>query len=315
MEQDRRAVTLALISDLGRAYFQLRELDEQIEIAERNFAIRQDSLELVRSRALAGLASDLDVKRSEVLVAETLAVIPDLKRRRMTELHQITVLTGAAPGTLTLPAKTLRMTVVQPEIPIGLPSELLERRPDVLEVEQMLVAANARIGEARAFFFPSIVITGQGGLQSSEFADWLQSGSRTFTIGPSITLPIFLGKTNVARLHVAEAHYEQMLERYQQTILNAFREVADLLVAIQTRTEQLTSQQRQVNAAQDARDLAQIRYVEGLVAYLDVLEAQRTVLEAEQALVQTERARLTDMIALFKAVGGGWQPQQQVDGA
>ena len=117
------------------------------------------------------------------------------------------------------------------------------------------------------------MITGQSGLQSNEFVDWLQSGSRTFTIGPSITvtLPIFLGKTNVARLQVTEARYEQMLERYQQTILNAFREVADLLVAIQARSEQRTSQQRQVNAAQEALELAQIRYVEGLVTYLDVL--------------------------------------------
>ena len=127
-----------------------------------------------------------------------------------------------------------------------------------------------------------------------------------------MTLPIFEGYTNIARLEVAESRYQQLLEQYQQTILNAFREVADLLVALQTREEQMTHQRRQVQSAQDARDLADIRYRKGLVTYLDVLDAQRTVLEAELAEVQTERARLTDMVALFKAVGGGWQNEQLV---
>jgi multidrug efflux system outer membrane protein len=143
-------------------------------------------------------------------------------------------------------------------------------------------------------------------LQSSEFTQWFRGGSGTYSIGPSITLPIFQGGTNVARLRAAEARHRQMLEQYQQTILNAFREVADLLVAIQTRTEQRDRQREQVKAAQTALELAQIRYREGLVNYLDVLDAQRTLLDAETRLVQTERARLTDMVSLFKGLGGGW---------
>ena len=197
--------------------------------------------------------------------------------------------------------------MVQPVIPVGLPSELLQRRPDILEQEARLKAANARIGEARAYFFPSLSITGNGGVQTSEFTQWFKWGSRNLTIGPSVTLPIFEGYINMARLEVAETRYQQMLEEYQQTILNAFREVADVLVALQTREEQLASQRQQVSAARASRELADIRYHKGLVTYLEVLDAQRTLLAAELGVVQTERARLTDMVALFKAVGGGWE--------
>jgi len=306
LEQDRRAVTLSLVSDVGVAYFQLRESDEQIEIAEKNLLLRKDSLDIIRSRAKAGLASELDVQRAEVLVAENAAQLPEFHRLREVARHQLEVLVGSNPGALELKPKPLRAVITQPEIPVGLPAQLLERRPDILQVEQTLVAANARIGEARAFFFPAISITGQGGLQSSEFTQWFRGGSGTYSIGPSITLPIFQGGTNVARLRAAEARHRQMLEQYQQTILNAFREVADLLVAIQTRTEQRDRQREQVKAAQTALELAQIRYREGLVNYLDVLDAQRTVLDAETRLVQTERARLTDMVSLFKGLGGGW---------
>jgi multidrug efflux system outer membrane protein len=304
--QERRAVTLSLIANLGVAYFQLRELDEQIEIAEKNLLLRQDSSEIIRGRVIAGLASELDVQRAEVLVAESAAQVPDLKRLRAAARHRIEVLAGTTPGGLDLSPKPLRTVVAQPEIPVGLPAQLLERRPDILQAEQTLVAANARIGEARAFFFPAISITGQGGVQSSAFAQWLKSGSSMYSIGPSITLPIFLGGTNIARLRGVEARHRQMLAQYQQTILTAFREVADLLVAIRTRTQQRDRQHEQVKAAQTALELAQIRYREGLVNFLDVLDAQRTVLDAETKLVHTVREQLTDMVNLFKALGGGW---------
>jgi len=308
LEQDRRAVTLSLISDVGVAYFQLRESDEQIEIAEKNLLLRKDSLDIIRSRAKAGLASELDVQRAEVLVAENAAQVPELRRLREVASHQLEVLVGVTPGTLDLSPRPLRTVVAQPEIPVGLPAQIIERRPDILQAERTLVAANARIGEARAFFFPAISITGQGGLQSSEFTQWFRGGSHTYSIGPSITFPIFLGGTNVARLRGAEARQRQMLEQYQQTILTAFRQVADLLVAIRSRTEQRDRQREQVRAAQTALELAQTRYREGLVNFLDVIDAQRTVLDAETKLVQTERERLTDMVSLFKALGGGWEP-------
>jgi multidrug efflux system outer membrane protein len=199
--------------------------------------------------------------------------------------------------------------VAQPTIPVGLPSDLLQRRPDILEKEETLKAANARIGEARAYFFPSVAITGTGGFLTSEFDQWFKWASRNMTIGPSVTLPIFEGYTNLARLEVAENRYQQMLEDYHQTILNAFREVADILVALQTREEQLASQRQRVAASRESLDLADIRYRKGLVTYIDVLDAQRIVLAAELEVVQTERARLTNMVSLFKALGGGWQSE------
>ncbi len=305
-EQDARAVALSLIGDLGQSYFRIRELDEQLEIARRTLAVRQESLEIIKKRAVAGLASDLDVARTDVLVAEAAGSIPDLTRSRALELHRLEVLTGSAPGSLALSEKPLNAAVTHPEIPVGLPSQLLERRPDILQSEATLIAANARIGQARAYFFPTLSITGQGGLQSAEFANWFSGNSWNYSIGPSITLPIFLGGTNVARLDQAESRYRQMLESYQQTILQAFREVADLLVSLHTRAEQLARQREQLTAAQSAVTLATVRYRKGLVNYLDVLDAQRSVLAAETQVVLTERARLTDMVSLFKALGGGW---------
>ncbi|MCE3222091.1 MAG: Efflux transporter, outer rane factor lipoprotein [Nitrospira sp.] len=306
IEQDARAIALTLIGDVGQAYFRIRELDEQIEIARRALTLRRESLDIIIKRASVGLASDLDVKRTEVLVAESAGQIPDLTRLRTMEMHRLEVLTGASPGSVLLQPKSLRAVMVQPEIPVGLPSQLLERRPDILQAEATLMAANARIGQARAYFFPSFSITGQGGLQSVEFTNWFTGNSATYSIGPSVTLPIFLGGTNVARLDAAESRYQQMLESYQQTILLAFREVADLLVSIQARSEQLARQREQVAAATAAAGLADVRYRKGLVNYLDVLDAQRTMLAAETQLAQTERARLTDMVGLYKAVGGGW---------
>ncbi len=152
---NRRGLLLSLVGEVGQSYFRLRELDEQIEIAERNLALQQDSLSIIRSRAQAGLVSDLDVKREETLVAQTASQIPEFRRQRAVQLHQLEVLTGANPGTLMLSAKPLRSVMVQPTIPVGLPSDLLQRRPDILENEETLKAANARIGEARAYFFPS----------------------------------------------------------------------------------------------------------------------------------------------------------------
>lgn len=307
LEMERRGIVLSLISDVGESYFRLCELDEQIDIAQKNLLLRQDSLNLLRTRADAGLISDLDVKRAEILVAESAAQIPELHRLRAVQAHHLEVLTGSQPNSLVIKNNPLRNVLTQPRIPVGLPSDLLKRRPDIVQVEQSLIAANARIGEARAYFFPSLSITGNGGFQTSEFDQWFNWASRSMSIGPSVTLPIFLGKTNVARLEIAEVRYERMLEHYHHTILNAFREVADLLVALQTRSEQLQYQGIQVAAANEARELAEIRYRKGLVTFLDVLDAQRSVLNAEQSLVATERARLTEMVALYKAVGGGWE--------
>ena len=308
IEEDARAVALSLISDVGQSYFRIRELDEQVDIATRTLAIRRESLEIIQKRTTAGLASELDVKRTEVLVAEAAGLLPDLTRLRAIESHRLEVLTGMTPGSLDLARKPLRAVIAQPDIPVGLPSQLLERRPDILQAEATLVASNARIGQARAYFFPTLRITGQGGLQSTDFAKWFTGNSFNYSIGPSVTLPIFQGGTNLARLDQAESQYQQLLESYRQTIAQAFREVADLLTSVHARGEQLIHQRAQLTAAQEAMRLALVRYRNGMVNYLDVLDAQRVVLTAETQLVLTERSRLTELVSLFKALGGGWIP-------
>jgi NodT family efflux transporter outer membrane factor (OMF) lipoprotein len=314
LEHDQRGVVLTMLGDLGAVYFELRELDELIELAERTVRTRRDSFEIVTSRYRAGLATNLDVKRAEELMESIAAQIPEYRRLRAVALHHIEALVGSDPGVVNMPSKPLRAVVTQPIIPVGLPSQILERRPDILEAERNLASANAHIGEARAYFFPTLAITGSGGLQSVQLGNWLTSNSRNYSIGPSVTLPIFLGGTNVARLANAEARYQELLEQYQQTIVNAFREVADLLVAVRTRADQREHQQKQVKAAREARGLAEQRYLGGIADYLDVLDAEREILTAETALVQTEYARLNDLVMLFKALGGGWKPDNEPPG-
>ena len=308
LDHDRRGVILTMLGEIGAAYFELRELDELIELAERTLRTRRDSLAIITSRYRAGLSTELDVKRTEELVESVSAQIPEYRRLRAAAEHHIAALVGSQPGMVALPPKPLRAVVAQPIIPVGLPSQILERRPDILEAERNLVSANAHIGEARAYFFPAIAITGAGGVQSVHLDNWLTSNSHTYNFGPSVTLPIFLGGTNIARLENAEARYQELLEQYQQTIVNAFREVADLLVAVRTRAEQRWHQQKQVEAAREARRLAEKRYLAGIADYLDVLDAEREILNAETTLVQTDYARLNDLVMLFKALGGGWKP-------
>lgn len=281
IEQDARAVALTLVGDVGQSYFRIRELDEQLDIAKRTLTVRQEYLDIIQKRASVGLASELDVKRTDVLVAEAAGLIPDLARTRSVESHRLEVLTGMSPGSVDLHRKPLRSVVIQPNIPVGLPSQLLERRPAILQAEATLMASNARIGQARAYFFPTLSITGQGDLQRVAFSNWFTGNSSNYSIGPSITLSIFQGGTNLARLDSAESSHVRMLESYLQTILQAFREVADLLTSLSARTEQLVRQREQLSAAQEAVRLADVRYRKGLVTYLDVLDAQRTALTAE----------------------------------
>jgi len=308
LDHDRRGVILTMLGDLGTAYFELRHIDELIDLTERTLRTRRDSLAIITNRYQAGLATELDVKRMEELVESVAAQIPECRRLRAAAAHHIAALVGSEPGGVTLPLKPLGAIVTQPTIPVGLPSQILERRPDILEAERNLASANAHIGEARAYFFPAFFITGAGGFQSVQLSNWLTNPSHTYNIGPSVTLPIFMGGTNVARLENAEARYQELLEQYRQTILNAFREVADLLVAVRTRAEQQEHQQKQVAAAREARRLAEHRYLGGVADYLDVLEAEREILSAETTLVQTQYMRLSDLVMLFKALGGGWKP-------
>ncbi len=306
-EEARRVVVITLVSDVAQAYFDLLDLDRELEIAKRTVASRRESLRIIRLRQQEGLASELDLRRAEGELASTTAVIPDLERRIAQVENGLSILMGRNPGSISRGTPLVAQDL-PPAIPAGLPSDLLERRPDVRQVEQRLVAANARIGEAKAAFFPRIFLTGAFGVESVALSDLFTGPAKIWQFGPTVTLPIFTAGRNRARLSAAEAREEQALVQYQQTIQQAFREVEDALVAHRKTREVRTEQETLVATAQRTLVLAQLRYVNGLASYLDVLDAQRQLFDAEIGLTRTGRNQLVAVVQVYKALGGGWTP-------
>ena len=309
-ESARRTVVLTLVSDLAKAYFELQELDFQLEFAKSTLKTRQEALDLIRLRKLVGQRSTLEIRRAEQDVSRAQAVIPDLERQIGQKEHQLTLLMGRNPARI-IRGTSLRDHPLPPEVPAGLPSALLERRPDIVEAEHRLVAANAKIGVAKAAFFPQISLTGNFGAQSLQFADLFVGSSRVWMFGPSLTVPIFNMGRNRANLEVTRAQQEQALATYERTIQQAFREVEDALLAHQKIQEVRTEQERLIKLSREALELAQLEYLNGKASYLDVLVAQRDVFTAETALVQTQRNHLLAVVQLYKSLGGGWIPHPE----
>lgn len=307
-EWAQRTVALTLVSDIAQAYFDLQELDLELNIAKLTLKTRQDSLEIIRLRKLMGRSSTLDIRRADQEVARAQAVIPDLERQIGQKENQLSILVGHNPMTI-VRGSSLSDQTLPPEVPAGLPSALLERRPDILEAEHQLVAANAKIGVAKAAFFPQISLTGNFGAQSLEFSDLFIGSSRIWSLGPAITVPIFNAGRNRANLEVSKAQQEQALITYEQTIQQAFREVEDALILHQKTREIRSAEERLVEVSREARHLAQLEYLNGQATYLDVLVAQRELFNAEIALVQTQRDQLIAVVQVYKAIGGGW-PQE-----
>ena len=307
-EWSRRTILLTLVSDIAQAYFELQELDLELDIAKLTLKSRQESLDIVRVRKLMGLSSTLDIRRTEQEVTRGKAVIPDLERQIGQKENQLSLLVGRNPMTIVRGA-SLGDQTLPPQVPAGLPSALLERRPDILEAEQQLVSANAKIGIAKAAFFPQISLTGNFGAQSLEFADLFIGASRIWSFGPSLTVPIFNAGKNRANLEVSRAQQEQALISYEQTIQQAFREVEDALIAHQKTREVRTAQEQLVDVSHEAMQLAQLEYLNGKASYLDVLVAQREFFDAEIALAQTQRNQLVAVVQLYKALGGGWEQE------
>ena len=309
-ESARRTVVLTLVSDLAKAYFELQELDAELEVAKSTLKTRQEALGLIRLRKLVGQRSTREIRRAEQDVARAQAVIPDLERQIGQKEHQLTLLMGRNPARI-IRGASLRDHPLPPEVPAGLPSALLERRPDIVEAEQRLVAANAKIGVAKAAFFPQISLTGNFGAQSLQFADLFVGSSRVWMFGPTLTVPIFNMGRNRANLEVTRAQQEQALASYERTIQQAFREVEDALLAHQKIREVRTERERLVKLASEALELAQLEYLNGKASYLEVLGAQREALNAETALAQTQRNHLLTVVQLYKSLGGGWIPQPE----
>jgi multidrug efflux system outer membrane protein len=305
-EWAQKAVISSLVADLASSYFQLRMLDLELEISKGTLASRQDSLGLTKTLEQHGINSLLDVRQSEQLVYTAATEIPDLERQIAQQENAISILLGNNPGDV---PRGLKLTEQphSPEVPVGLPSTLLERRPDVREVEQNLVAANAQIGVARAAYFPQISLTGTAGYESAKLTDLFQGPAGVWTLVGSVTQPIFEGGRIKSGVRLAEAQRDQLVLTYQQTIQGAFRDVSNALIAYRKYRELRVQQQQLVESAQDAARLSQIRFKAGTTDYLEVLTNETNSFSAELNLAQAQGNELIALVQLYQALGGGWE--------
>ena len=305
-EWGKRAVVTSLVRDVASAYFQLRELDLEMEISRRALASRQESLRLVKIRATGGVTSMLDVRQSEQLVYESAGAIPDLERRIEQQENFLSILIGRNPGAIGRGTSLLE-NVFPPTVPPGLPSALLERRPDIQAAEHSLIAANARIGVAKAAYFPQIVLTATGGVQSSALTSLFTGPAGLWSLGGQLTQPIFEGGRIRSGVRLAEAQSAEAALVYQQSIQQALREVSDALVGYRKNQEFRAQQVLLTRSAEDATALSQSRYQGGVTSYLEVLDSDTRYLSAQLTLAQAELNERLSLVQLFAALGGGWQ--------
>ncbi len=300
----RDVVELTLASAAAQGYFALRSLDAQLGVLARTIRARGDSLDLARARLQSGLASELDVHQAQGALSDALAQRRDTERQRALVERQLAQLAGR-PG-LRVETGDLFSLPVPPAPPAGLPSALLERRPDVRSAEQGLVAANAQIGVAKAALFPTLSLTGVLGAQSAAFSNLLSGGAGIWSLGYALSLPIFDAGRREARVEQAEARQKQALAGYQRAVESAFREVSEALINVEQTGATETDLAARLQAARNSLELSGLRYASGYSPYLEVLDAQRTANEAELAFVRNRQARLSFSVELFKSLGGGW---------
>ena len=305
-EWGQKAVVSSLVSNVASAYFQLLELDSEMNISRRTLDSRRKSLRLVEVRAKGGATSLLDVRQSEQLVFTAAAAIPDLERRIEQQENLISILLGKNPAPVTR-GKPLAENPLLPVVPSGLPSSLLERRPDVQSSEQQLVAANARIGVAKAAYFPQITLTAVGGYQSSALTDLFSGPAGLWSFGGQLAQPIFTGGKIRSNVRLTEAQQHEAVLLYQQSIQQAFREVSDSLVAYRKNQEFRSQQELLTNSGQDATRLANMRYQGGVTSYLEVLDSDTRYFDAQIGLAQAQLNERLAMVQLYNALGGGWQ--------
>lgn len=304
-EWAQREVLSSLASEVATAYFQLRELDLELDISRQTLASRRDSLRLTQILADGGATSLLDVRQAEQLVFGAAAAISDLELRMEQEENFISILVGRNPDAVAR-GRRLVDQPHPPEVPAGLPSSLLERRPDIVQAEQQLVAANAQIGVAKADFFPQISLTAVGGYQSSALTR-LFTGPALWTFGASAVQPIFEGGRIRNRVRFAEARTQEATFVYQRTVQQAFREVSDSLVAYRKTQEVRAQLQQLTTAAEDATTLANMRYRGGAASYLEVLDSETRFFAAQLSLAQAQLRELQSLVQIYRSLGGGWQ--------
>jgi outer membrane protein, multidrug efflux system len=307
-EWGRQAVTSTLVSDVAAAYFQLRELDLELEISRRTLASRRDSLRITQMLANGGATSMLDVRQAEQLVFTAAETIPDLERRIEQQENFISSLLGNNPGSIARGTKLTEQPHA-PEIPAGLPSNLLERRPDIRQAEAQLIAANAQIGVAKADYFPQISLTASSGFQSSALTSLFSGPAGLWSFGGSLTQPIFAGGRIRSNVKFTEARQQEAALVYQQTIQQAFRGVSDALVEYRKDREFREQQEQLAFSAQDAARLSETRYQGGATSYLEVLTSETNYFDAELGLAHAQLNELLGLVRIYRNLGGGWQEQ------
>ncbi len=305
-EWAKQQVVSTLVSDVATAYFQLRELDLELEISQQALVSRRDSLKLTQLLADHGATSMLDVRQAEQLVYTAAEQVPDLQRRISQQENLLSTLLGNNPGSI---ARGLKLTDQPhaPQVPAGLPSALLDRRPDIRQAEEQLVAFNAQIGVAKAAYFPQITLTGDGGYSSAALTSLFSGPAGFFSLGGALTQPIFAGGRIRSGVKLSEAQKEEALLIYRQSIQRAFQDVSDSLVAYTKDQEFRHQQELLTQAAQDAAHLSDVRYKGGAASYLEVLTNQTNYFSAELNLAQAQVNELNALVQLYRSLGGGWQ--------
>ncbi|MCL2523078.1 MAG: efflux transporter outer membrane subunit [Betaproteobacteria bacterium] len=302
---DFEAARLAARAQLAASYFQLRALDAQQQLLTETTQAYERALQITRNRLASGVVTPADVAQADSQLQSARASLLDSGLSRAQTEHAIALLVGKAPADFALAAGPLSETA--PEVPAGLPSTLLQRRPDIAAAERRMAAANARIGVAVAAFFPSLTLGAQGGYQSPTFADWLTLPNRIWSFGPQLAATLFDAGARSAAKRGAEAAWDAEVATYRQTVLAAFQEVEDNLVALRVLAEEQQVQQAARDAANTSLTIVSNQYRAGTVSYLDVVQAQTTLLNAENTLLNIRNRRLAASVGLIKAVGGGWE--------
>jgi multidrug efflux system outer membrane protein len=305
-EEDRKTVATIVVSDVATNYFNVLELDMELEIAKRTLTARQESLRLITARQQGGLATMLDVRQAEELVYQASQTIPDTERLIEQTENQISLLSGNNPGPIPRGAPLSQQKQL-PAVPAGLPSSLLERRPDIRSAEQLLVSQYALVAAAKAAYFPTISLTGAFGFQSDSLSNLFSGPSRAWSFIPQITQPIFTAGRLKSNVNFEKAQREFALAQYQQTIQTAFGDVSNALVQYRRVREIRTQQELLVSSLQDASRLAHLRYEGGVDTLLNALIADTSLFDAELSLAQTKRNELLSLVQLYRALGGGWQ--------
>jgi multidrug efflux system outer membrane protein len=303
-EEGRRATILSLVASVATAYINLRDLDQQLVIAKETTSSRAESVHVFTLRFGGGDVSQMELSQSQSEYEASLATIPQLEVQIAQQEDALSVLLGRNPGDILRGRQVSDLAI--PAVPAGLPSDLLERRPDVLQAEQNLVAANALIGAARALYFPSISLTGLFGSVSTDFSKLFTGPARVWAFAGSVSVPIFTAGSISGQVKQAEAQQQQALFQYQESIQTAFQEVDDALIALQKSREQLVVLGREVDSLRTYARLARLRFEGGYTSYIEVLDAERSLFNAQLSYTQTNGLVYESVVALYKAMGGGW---------